>query len=409
MIWPEVAKRYLETFERVNHDYRQQAQARPVKKITGTLYKLPEIKLDHLFRLTDDTGIIQHTTGSVPNWHHGYSTDDAARALVVALLHYRQFKDDAALELATRYLSFLVYAQLPDGHFHNMMSYARQFLDERGSEDTLGRALWGLGIAVAYAPSEGMRAPARDAFERALNAVDLTHPRAIAYAISGLYYFLQRYDGASFARRKLNDLAEQLAGMYGQSRADDWRWFGDDLTYANAKLPEAMLLAYRATGDEGFKQIGLESLNFLLAETYREDRFDFIGNEGWYRRGDARAVLGQQPIEAAYTAEACLVAYEITEDRRYLAMAQAAAEWLLGRNRLGARLYDLATGACADGLDATGPSLNQGAESAICCLLTLLVVAEPREKGQDVSANVLALRPGVPPLSAKKEAGATAL
>ena len=137
MIWSEVAKGYRTLFERVIATHRQQCLARPVHKLTQVSYALPEIKLDHLRRLTDDTGIIQHTYG-VPDWRFGYTTDDAARALVVTLMHYRQCGDEVALDLATRYLSFLVYAQLPDGHFHNMMSYARQFLDERGSEDTQG-------------------------------------------------------------------------------------------------------------------------------------------------------------------------------------------------------------------------------------------------------------------------------
>jgi len=393
MLWSEVAKGYRTLFARAATTYRQHALARPVRKRPQAGYELPEIKLDHLRRLTDDTGILQHATYGVPDWRFGYTTDDAARALVVTLLHYRQCGDDTALDLATRYLSFLAYAQRPDGHFHNVMSYTRQFLDECGSEDTLGRALWGLGTAVALAPGEGMRALARERFERALDALVLTHPRAMAYAICGLYHFLQRYAGAAWMRRKLLELAEQLAGWYARSGeadraapADAWHWFGDALTYANAKMPQALLLAHGVTGAAHFRHIGLASLDFLLAETYRDGYFDFIGNQGWYRRGGARAILGQQPIEAGYTAEACLTAYELTGEGRYLQLAQAAAEWLLGRNRFGARLYDLATGACADGLDPQGPSLNQGAESVICALLTLLVVAEKR-------ASIMARRP----------------
>jgi glycosyltransferase involved in cell wall biosynthesis len=388
MIWPEVAHRYLELFEHAAATYHAKTPARPARKLPGAGDGPPEIKLDHLIRLTDDTGIIQHATCGIPDRRFGYSTDDAARALVVALMHYRRFGDERAEGLATRYLSFLQAAQTPAGHFHNFMSYTRQFLDERGSEDTLGRALWGLGAAVAHGPTEGIRALARDLFERALPCLELEHPRAMAYAICGLFHFLLRYEGAVRVRRQLGDLARQLAGQYERSRAPGWLWFGDDLTYANAKLPQAMLLAYRATDDERFRRIGLESLEFLLAETYRENGFDFIGNQGWYRRGGERAVFGQQPIEAGYTAEACLTAYQIAGVRRYLAQAQAAADWLLGRNRLGARLYDPATGACADGLDPHGVSMNQGAESVICGLLAMLAVAEQREKRAEI-----ALRP----------------
>ncbi len=389
MVWSEVAKRYAELFEETVATYQNKKLSRDAGKLTATRYELPQIKLDHLIRLTDDTGIIQHATYGVPDRRFGYTTDDAARALVVALKHFDQLGDEAALELAGRYLSFLSYAQLGDGHFHNFMSYDRRFLDERGSEDTLGRAMWGLGTAVRYAPTEGVRGLACNMFERALRVAEFSHPRAMAYALCGLYNLLQRYEGAYPARRKLGELARLLAGWYERATADssEWRWFGDDLSYANAKMPQAMLLAHLVTGQEYFKLIGLDSLEFLLEQTYFDGNFDFIGNQGWYRRGGQRPVFSQQPVEAGYTAEACLLAYDVTADQRYLDLARAAAEWLLGRNRLGANLYDSSTGACADGLDPQGPSLNQGAESAICGLLALLVISEPRDKALVAVAN----------------------
>lgn len=376
MIWPEVGKQYLVLFERVSAYMPAKAITLSLSKAFSAGYELPEIKLDHLIRLTDDTGLIQHATYGIPDRRYGYSTDDVSRALVVTLLHYHQFEDETALSLAVRYLSFLHYAQLPNGHFHNFMDYSRHFSDDVGTEDTLGRALWGLGAAIAYSPNEGMRALAREMFERAFPEITLRHPRAIAYTICGLYNFLLRYDGAAQVRRRLAELATQLLELYAQNRAEDWLWFHEALTYGNAKIPHALLLAYRATGEEEFKKVGLESLDFLIAQTYHNDYFDFIGNQGWYRRGGERAIFSQQPIEAGYTAEACLTAFELTQERRYLNLARAAAEWLLGRNRLGARLYDLSTGACADGLEPQGPSLNQGAESAICCMLAFLTVAQ---------------------------------
>ncbi len=376
MIWPEVGKQYLALFEQISAYAPAKAITLSLRKAFSAGYELPEIKLDHLIRLTDDTGLIQHATYGIPDRRYGYSTDDVGRALVVTLLHHHQFGDEAALPLAVRYLSFLHYAQLPDGRFHNFMDYTRRFTDDVGSEDTLGRALWGLGAAIAYSPNEGMRALAREMFERAFPQLALKHPRAIAYAICGLYNFLLRYDGAAQVRRRLTELATQLLELYVQNRAEDWLWFQDALTYGNAKIPQALLLAYRATGEEEFKRVGLESLDFLIAQTYHNDYFDFIGNQGWYRRGGERAIFSQQPIEAGYTAEACLTAFKLTQEQRYLELARAAAEWLLGRNRLGARLYDLSTGACADGLEPQGPSMNQGAESAICCMLAFLTVAQ---------------------------------
>jgi Glycosyl transferases group 1 len=390
MTWPEVGQRYLDLFERTAALFRPK-QLQRVRLLSSTQYELPEIRLDHIRYLTDDTGIIQHAPYGVPDRQSGYTTDDAARALVVALLYHRQFEDKTALNLATSYLSFLRYAQLPDGHFHNFMSYTRDFLDERGSEDTFGRALWALGTTIACAPVDAMRALAREMFERAINAIELEHPRAMAYSICGLYSFLERYGGATQVRRRLVEVADQLADLFERSSTNTWHWFGEDVTYANARMPQAMLLAHRVTADDRFRRIGLESLEFLLALTYRDGGFDFVGNQGWFRRGSERAVFGQQPIEAGYTTEACLTAYEITAEDRYLDLAHAAAEWLLGRNLIGARLYDFSSGACSDGLDPHGPSMNQGAESAICGLLALLALSAQIEKGvEQASSQVIA-------------------
>jgi glycosyltransferase involved in cell wall biosynthesis len=385
MIWSEVGQRYLDLFARAVDEYRPNHLLWPSVNLARSQYELPEIKLDHLRYLTDETGVIQHAAYGVPDRSTGYSTDDVARALVIAMLCFHHLGHEAALELAIRYLSFLRYAQLPNGHFHNFMSYRREFLDECGSEDTLGRALWGLGVAVALAPSDSLRALAREMFERALGAVEMKHPRAMAYALCGLYSFLKRYDGATQVRCKLIELASQLTNIYECSRNKTWHWFGDEVTYGNAKLPQAMLLAYQITGDEKFREIGLESLEFLLEMSYQDDCFDFVGNQGWLYRGGERAIFGQQTIEAGYTAEACRTAYEVTGEPRYLEMARAAAEWLLGRNRLGTRLYDFATGACADGLDSHGASLNQGAESVICSLLALLTISAQLD--QDIASS----------------------
>jgi hypothetical protein len=172
----------------------------------------------------------------------------------------------------------------------------------------------------------------------------------------------------------LEQLASGLEVSLAEHRRPGWAWFDDELTYGNAKVPHAMLLADRACDVGRWRSIGLETLDFVLEATYADGRFDFVGNEGWYRRGGPRATYGQQPIEAGYTAEACMVAYEVTGEVRYLALARAAVEWFLGRNRQGVALYDPATGRCVDGLDRHGVSRNAGAESVLCCLLGLLAV-----------------------------------
>ncbi|HEX9425991.1 MAG TPA: glycosyltransferase [Pyrinomonadaceae bacterium] len=388
MIWKEVGKRYSELFERIAHVSTSRISVAPT--MSDALSDLTEIKLDHLISLTDDTAIIQHAAYGIPDRRSGYSTDDVGRAIVVAVKHYEQIGDDAALPLVAKYLSFLQLAQLPDGRFHNFMNYQRHFTDEVGSEDTQGRALWGLGAAVSGQIDQGARALARELFETASHKLKLHHPRALAYAICGQYEFLRRYDGAAQVRRKLEQFARRLVRIYERSTSENWNWFGDDLTYANAKMPQAMLLAADITGDERFLKIGIDSLEFLLAQTYRDGVFDFPGNRGWQRRQGKRAIFGQQPIEAGYTAEALMTAARITDEERYAHLARAAVEWLLGRNRLGAPLFDVNRGTCADGLDPRGPSMNKGAESVICSLLGLLSLSLQKEIRMELSPPLMA-------------------
>jgi glycosyltransferase involved in cell wall biosynthesis len=387
MTWSEVALRYLDLFDRATVSGGR--SIRPVEAYSRLV--LPEIRLDHLTRLTDDTGVIQHASFGIPERRSGYSTDDVARALVVSLMHYQQFADDTAQRLATAYLSFIQFAQMSSGRFHNFMNYERRFIDDVGSEDTQGRALWGLGTAVMIGHTEGARALARELFEKGIFKLKLTHPRSLAYAICGQHAFLQRYDGAARVRRKLEAFAGRLAGIYERSSSEKWSWFGEELTYANARMPQAMLLAAEVTGEERFLTIGINSLEFLLSQTFRDGQFDFPGNRGWYQRKRSRAIFGQQPIEAGYMAEALMTAANLTREPRYLKLATAAVEWLLGRNRLGVPLYDLGTGSCSDGLDSRGPSMNQGAESVICCLLGLLSVSQPSGKGLEPESPTIEL------------------
>ncbi len=385
MTWPRVGERYAEVLGEVAAGRRSASGRRTrTQRSIKQLITPGRISLDHLAAITDDTGVFQHVAYGIPARAHGYCTDDAGRALVVALSYHARRADALSLRLARTYLSFLQHAQRPDGRFRNFMGFDRAFLDEEGSQDTLGRALWGLGAAVAWGPTPAMRVLARQMFERAMHA-ELHHPRALAYALCGTALFLERYAGSAEVRLRLRALADRLAEHYDASCEGGWHWFQDTLTYANAKLPEALLLAYRATGEAALKRRGLEALSFLAEKTYHDEQFDFIGNRGWYRRGERRAVFGQQPIEAGYMAEACTLAHEVTGEARYWTLAQAAVEWFFGRNRLGARLYDPETGACTDGFDEGGPNLNQGAESVIACLLGLLAVTQerPEEKRLD--------------------------
>lgn len=396
MVWPEVGKAYNALFETVKKPEMVTAAVPAARNGAGEhlagdrvlngkrdghpgeegggepVFHLPAVKLDHLMALTDDTGLIQHATLGVPDRRFGYSTDDVGRALVALLELEASGVEFDVSPLITRYMSFLQYAQTEHGHFHNFVGYDRTFRDEHGSDDTLGRAIWGLGHVVRRRAAEGVGALAQAMLQRALEPAQVVRsPRAWAYVICGLDAALRRHRSREAWRRLVRDYAERLCALYGKQAAPGWRWFEDRITYGNAKMSEALLLAYEATGEKRFRRVGLASLDFFLELCWNGSYFDLIGNEGWMERGQSRALFGQQPIDAGYLVEACDTAHRVTGEVHYLRLAQDAFAWFLGKNRLGVPLYDEKTGAVADGLDAHGPSQNQGAESVICYLLAL--------------------------------------
>lgn len=368
MTWEQVGNRYLELFDRL----RSTADT-----CSGCAERgepaLPPVNFAHLTRLTDDTGTIQHALDEIPDRRFGYTTDDAARALIVGVRRHARRGDPEARRIAVTSLAFLAHAQRDDGRFRDFLGYDRRWLDEVGGEDTLGQSLWGLGVARAEAVDDDVRAVAEGLFTRALpHAAELVYPRALAYATCGLCAYLQARPGSRPARLALEAATTRLLDEYERNLAADWRFPSAELTYANAKLPHALLLASRVLSRPRLREVGLDCLDFLVAETFDDGRFDFVGNQGWHRQGGPRATFGQQPIEAGYMIEACLLAAALTGQRRYRDLACAAVGWLTGRNRLGVALYDPATGGCCDGIDRDGPNHNSGAESVICCLLGLL-------------------------------------
>ncbi len=394
--WPNVGMAYARIFAEAVEAAGARRFVAPAPTLALHPGELPKA-LDYLRELTDDTGIIQHAAYGVPDRAHGYSTDDVARALAVVLRAARALPRDPALQeqarrLTRTYLAFLHHAQLPSGPFHNFMGYDRRFLDDVGSEDTTGRTLWGLGAAVAGVPSEPVRRHALDLFERGMH-VELTHPRALSYAATGLYHVLRAVPGHDGVRARLTATAETLAGYYDGHARDGWRWFSDRLTYANARLPHAMLLAADALGSDRFRRIGLDTLQFLADVSFRAGYFDAVGNQGWWPREQPPAPFDQQPIEAGYMADACRAAWKATGDRVWVERAVTAAEWFHGRNRIGTPLFDVETGGCADGFGPHGLNLNQGAESAIACALAFLAVEELRATGALLPATPAAAPP----------------
>lgn len=339
---------------------------------------LPALRLDHLVNLTDDTGLLQHAFYSTPDPNHGYTADDNARALLAALQVHELGAYDEALGLASRYLGFLRYAQRPDGRFHNFLGYDRSWLDEVGSDDCQGRAVWALGYTVAKAPLPGMRHSAEILMERCLNQRDsLRAPRGFAYTMLGLgwaYFGSWRQEHVANLTR---GFADRLLSLWDQVATDDWAWFEDILAYCNPKLSEAMLVAYMVTGVTRYLEVGLRSLDFLIDNTFTDDMLDVVGHNGWYRRGQPRASFDQQPVEAKATVQACTVAHQVTGDERYESLARTAYSWFLGNNRLGQPLYDPNSGGCFDGIHPDRINENQGAESTLAYLLARLALSLP--------------------------------
>jgi len=387
MIWKRVAQSYMESFARVRSDRmespRVQFSARTGKK---SLDQLPQLKLSHLHRLTDDTGMLQHSIFTIPNRREGYTTDDNARALVLTVLLEQRAKaglepaELMATDSAFLYLAFLEHAFNPTtGRFRNFFGYNRRWNEANGSghgsEDCHGRALWALGTVLGRSEDEGLRGAAGRLFEYSLPvAVEFSSPRAWAYALLGIQEYLDSYPGDRDAQRVRTALAQRLLKMYESVRSPDWNWFEDVLAYGNARLPQAMLLVGSACCDDRMISAGLEALEWLL-ETQRcqiSGHFVPIGSQGFYRKGGQKARFDQQPIEAAGAVSACLTAYEVTGDGRWRNEARSVFRWFLGDNDLQLALYDSVTGGCRDGLHPDRANENQGAESTLSFLMTLL-------------------------------------
>jgi hypothetical protein len=334
--------------------------------------------LDHLVAMTDDTGIAQHAVLDVPNRSTGYCTDDIARGFIVACLaaSHDRLRDDA-LRLARTYLSFLHDAQLPDGRFHNFMSFDRRWLDEVGSEDSIGRAIWALGVGMHCAPKPSWRALCDEMVTRAIPRVlELTHIRARVYAALGL---TQVYDASGRTREPLaaalRALGDSLLADHAAASTSGWDWFEDSMTYDNARLPEACLRLGMVLEDQRLVEVGLQTLEFYESVTIEDRTFVPVGNMGWHGRDAKRARYGQQPLEAAAMIDAALVAQAATGEAQYRRLAEAALEWFYGRN---SRDTVMASGGgCFDGLEELGVNRNMGAESTLAYLAGALVMAQP--------------------------------
>jgi len=376
MVWSHVAQLYAKSFEQARHDHSFVGRkSSPIKTLDEQPGQLPELKLDHLFRMSDSTGIFQHASFTVPNFSEGYCTDDNARALVLALMLQKLGHGSQQLSAqAATYAAFLNHAfDRKLGRFRNFMNFERHWLEEVGSEDCQGHALWALGLCVSQAGQDSFQMLAAQLFEQALPvAAEFTSPRAWAFTLIGIDEYLQRFGGDRRTNQIRDSLTAKLMQRFADAATDDWQWFEDTVSYTNAKLPHALILSGRCLNNAPMLELGLKTLRWLIQiQTSETGAFRPVGSNGFYPRGKERARFDQQPIEAQATVSACIEAYHATGDIFWIAETRRAFEWFLGRNDLGMALYDASTGGCRDGLHIDRLSQNQGAESTLAFLLAL--------------------------------------
>ncbi len=381
MTWPVVGKRYWKTF-----NARKLPIHIPGRTVSSTqeavsILEVPDPPLDHLRRMTDDTGLIQHAKFTIPDRNHGYCTDDNARGVVAMTKYFAQYAEPQALRLFEVYLSFIHHAQQPDGNVYNFMNYDRQWAVNEPEHDALGRTLWAFGAVIARPPLPRYVPIIKDCFDRAVRHIPLLSIRGKAYSILGMADYLSQFPGASDIKRSLANAADDLVNHFNSASSHDWHWFEDTLAYDNAVLPQALYTAGMALSEDKYIDVANAATAFLIENTYDGSHFSFIGCKGWFRRGQKRARFDQQPIEVAPTVMMLRAAWDATGERDFIRLQKKAFDWFLGENDLGTPVYDFKTKGCSDGLMQNGLNLNQGAESTLCFLLSLLCVLESYAAG----------------------------
>ncbi len=332
------------------------------------------IILDHLDRMTDSTGLIQHAIYCVPRRESGYTTDDNARALRLCTRLWSHDSDDRMLSRVSLYLSFLEHARCPVRGFHNFLSYQRDWLDAAGTGDCQGQAVRALAEVLGSDLPSGYRALARELINAVLPALaELRSLRAQAYVIIAWGQLRKaRVEDIEPLELVAWSAAERLMECYHRSMRPDWQWFESRLTYANAVLPHALFIAEQSWPGKGFADVAETSFAFLDRATTSENVFWPIGNSDWFPHGESKSLYDQQPVEAITMADAALTAFDLLRDQKLLSTFCRSHDWFHGLNSLQEPLADVLTGGCFDGLHPTGVNRNQGAESTLAYLWSVV-------------------------------------
>ena len=376
--WPSIGNTFIKVLEEaVKMGKINKRETPPIIDVGA----MPELNLNHIQLLTDDTGIIQHAKFGIPNWKEGYCIDDNARALIFCIMLHNQLKNKVAIKLMPKYLSFIEYMQTSDGGFRNFLSYSKKYLDEVGSEDSFGRAIWSLGFLISNGPNNSYKEFGRELFWNSYKRFDdLKHIRGMANTVIGISYYLKTQSDDELLVPKINQLADTIKTAYRQNSEKNWSWFEDILTYDNAILPLSLLCHYQATGNKESYRIAFESIDFLDSFSFKNGYLSLVGNDGWMKKHQHNPIYDQQAIDAMAMLLMYSKAYEMTKKDKYLEHLNTSYQWFLGNNSLHVPLYDRETNGCADGIQENSLNRNQGAESTLAYFISYLAVLNAAEK-----------------------------
>ncbi|MHC4457228.1 MAG: glycosyltransferase family 4 protein [Planctomycetota bacterium] len=407
--WPKIGQSYWKLFS--TKRLPVSVTTKPIPSVTEPIstIELPEPSLAHLKKMTDNTGLYQHAKFTIPNREFGYCTDDNARAVIAMTKYYAQYPESEALRLFDIYLSFILHSQKNTGLIRNFMNFDRTWQKNEPINDAFGRVLWALGTVMAKPPAPSYLPIIKDCFDRSVKHVERQYPRGMAYSILGMSDYLKQFTGASDIKRHLEVAADELISQYEENSYPDWQWFEDMLTYDNAVLPQALFIAGLTLGGDKYIEVAEKTCGFLLNNIFTGEHFSFVGCKGWYERGGTKAGFDQQPIEGASTVMMLKAAFDATQNPKFLSLQRKAFDWFLGDNDLRIPLYDFRTQGCYDGLIPGGVNVNQGAESTLSFLLSLLTIiesyaiAEKTAERTDVSKKRKNSRQVKPPVQAMKK------
>lgn len=375
---PRIGKQFLNLA--VSMSSVREKEFEPVRQSID-IRMLPAFSLKHILRLTDDTGIVQHAKYGVPNLKEGYCVDDNARALLMALMAYRQNRDKQALDMMPVFLSFIHYMQREDGSFRNYLSFSRQYLDDTASEDAFGRTIWALGYLLRFPPNDAFSQTGREIFFRSVPHFEhIKSIRGAANTIIGINYYIKQVQNDEGMVNLMNRLTEIITTAYRQYSSDEWRWFEDVMTYDNAVIPLALFSAYEITGKDMFYKIAMDATEFLESKTIVHDYFIPVGNKGWYRESRSIPEYDQQSVDVMAMILLYYQLFQITRRSEYGEKMFKCYLWFLGENSLRLPLFDHETQGCCDGLEEQGVNRNQGAESTLAYWISHLTVLAAHEK-----------------------------